>query len=107
MRRDFATHMDDPEVVKTCLNCHYTDCIGICDDYKNAWRRSVGQCEMRRKKKPEVHPWDQLAAYGESHTLSEWARLRCISYYTLYKRVILNNWPMEKALIPHRRGGQM
>lgn len=37
---------------------------------------------------------------GETHNLSEWAELSGIKYATLYRRVVVYKWPVERYLEP-------
>lgn len=39
-----------------------------------------------------------IAFRGEEHTLSEWAKICGIKYHTLFARLYILNWPIEKAL---------
>ena len=99
---DYTTHMDAPELVAVCEHCKHADCIGLCLEYKNAFRRLMGQREIGTERGGNnirrVTVKDKLKALGETHTLAEWAKIRGISYHTLYKRVITNGWPLEIAL---------
>lgn len=100
---DYTTHMDAPELVEVCRHCKHADCIGICNEYKNAFRRLMGKAELRTTgtlngKARRSIAGEKLEAFGEAHTLAEWAQITGISYYTLYKRVRLNGWDMETAL---------
>lgn len=100
---DYTTHMDAPELVEVCRHCKHADCIGICNEYKNAFRRLMGKAELRTTgtlngKARQSIAGEKLEAFGEAHTLAEWAQISGINYYTLYKRVRLKGWPMESAL---------
>lgn len=35
---------------------------------------------------------------GEKHTVAEWSRITGIKYATIYARIFVYNWPVEKAL---------
>lgn len=100
---DYTTHMNAPELVEVCRHCKHADCIGLCPEYKNAFRRLQGIAELKREGTYNGPSRGSVAgarfeAFGEAHTLGEWARISGISYYTLYKRVRENGWTIERAL---------
>lgn len=95
---DYSAHMDAPELIALCLSCKYDDCIGICDDYKNVARELMGVLKLKDKSKRYLIPGEKFEAFGESHTLKEWAKISGISYQTLYKRIITYGWETEKSL---------
>lgn len=39
-----------------------------------------------------------ITFHGETHTISEWADITGIPYYTLHSRISKLNWPVERAL---------
>ena len=58
------------------------------------------QASKRRKKHGNEK---QLEAFGESHSLSEWARIYGISQPALWQRLD-RGWPLEKALATTAKG---
>lgn len=40
---------------------------------------------------------------GETHTIAEWAKILGLSYYTLYQRIKVHNWTLERAFTQEQR----
>jgi len=93
--------IDDPHMIAVCTNCQKADCDGICEDYKDAFRAYVGLPPIKRYLRPTLKPKQKkpkkvkhtyvynhdLTAYGETHTLREWAEILGIEYNKIYMRM--------------------
>lgn len=107
---DYTTRMDAPELVAVCEHCRHRDCIGTCLEYRNAYRRLIGEREIGKQSvsnRKLGRNNDGLEAFGEKHTLIEWAKLYEMNYHTLYKRVVICGWPIEKALTDKKCSGSV
>lgn len=61
------------------------------------WVNAIEQANNKRN--------NELLEYnGEIHTIAEWARLKNMSYSTLYERIKVHNWEIERALNTTQRG---
>ena len=96
--------LNHPEIIKLCESCTRVDCPGICLDYKNLSRKLAGYGRLRyrdkqvRKPSP-MHVYNkQFEAFGESHTLREWAKITGMAYHTLYNRMTVRNMTMQEAI---------
>lgn len=100
MRIDYAKYIYHPDVMAVCDDCPYEDCIGICDDYRNAVRKCLGLPPLHRPN----YKFKQCGATkrgveinGETHTLKEWAKIYGIECRVLYNR-LNDGMPIEEAL---------
>lgn len=41
---------------------------------------------------------------GETHTIAEWARIKGLSYFSLYQRIMVHKWDIERAMTQKQRG---
>lgn len=99
LRVDYSNGADHPVLIQFCLNCEAPDCDGIC----NAWRdkyREVYDLPPVDRHRPPVNqpPAKKYSAFGEEHTITEWAKLVNLNFDTLYKR-LKHGWPIEDALL--------
>lgn len=64
-------------------NCRWVDCITQANNKRN----------------------NKLIEYkGETHTIAEWAKIKGFSYYTLYERIVVHKWNLERAMTQKQRG---
>lgn len=106
-RYDNQRFRDAPELVELCTHCKHADCVGTCPEYRKKMDELIGivsppprpNTPKPSQSKP-VRPGKikYLKAFGEIHSLREWAEKYHLSYYTLYKRVFLRGMDPEKAL---------
>lgn len=47
---------------------------------------------------------DFIEYQGEIHTIAEWARIKGLSYYSLYQRIKVHKWDIERAMTQKQRG---
>ena len=98
---DYSVDSDHPALVELCTNCQYSDCPGICTDFKNKLREIHNIRRIRRRPKAERVNLDgtkYYEAFGERHTIWEWSEIRGIRYKTLYERIRRSGMTMEQAL---------
>lgn len=82
-------YKERPELIEMCLNCEKENCPGYCEEYyERSNRRGVRL----------------YAAWGEKHTLTEWARMFGKSVNTLYSRMRLG-LTLEQALTKKNEPG--
>ena len=117
----YEAHMYEAEVIAICTNCTRSDCPGICDAYRDAFRAARGMGPMRRypeklgtpkehrvatprRERPKQalrysgHRWNQpVEAFGQRRTLKEWAKSAGMSYNMLYNR-LYRGATLEEAL---------
>lgn len=43
---------------------------------------------------------------GESHTIAEWARIKGLSYHTLYERINVHKWALDRAMETPQKGAK-
>ena len=106
---DYSVDSENPALVEMCMNCRYTDCPGICTDYKNKLRDLYNVRRIRRRPKAERVPGNEsglYTAFGEQHTVWEWSQIYGIRYKTLYERIRRSGMTMEEALTrPLKKAG--
>lgn len=96
--RRYATAEEHPELIKFCQNCTSPDCKrGICEKYKEKYREVWGIQTIKRKRGQRVVN-QMFEAFGESHTIKEWAGKSGIPYDALYHRFNSRHWDIEEAL---------
>jgi len=98
----YQDHIDHPELVELCVNCTNDDCPGICAEYRQMFKALFKREQpAEAPKKREVVKLGKhnvpFEAFGESHTIKEWATRYGIEYITLYMR-IRSGIDMETAL---------
>ena len=101
MSIDYSNHMDNPELVALCTNCVKRDCEGICDTYRARFRRIFAgsvQPEKSRLRTRNGEYGKLFEAFGERHTISDWARMKGLRYQVLYMRIHRQGMTMEQAL---------
>lgn len=88
MRVDYSNGADHPELIKFCLECTSDDCKGICNAWRDRYRELYGYPAIDRHRKPvnNRNP-PKYAAFGEEHSLSEWAKIKGVPYTTLQSRM--------------------
>lgn len=93
VRVNYDNDADHPELVALCESCTRDDCEGLCDDWRNAWRRIHGQPQLARttRKRAGKHLYN-----GEWLTLTEIARRNGMSRVCLYGR-LKRGLTMEEA----------
>ena len=96
-RINYDSYMTEPEVAEICMACTKKDCPGICDDFRLAFRAIDARCIHVRRKGPG-HYGKKLMAFGEAHSISEWAKLYGLKYHTLFTRMSVSGMTMEQAL---------
>lgn len=114
MRYNRETINNAPELVALCTHCKHADCIGTCPECRARVDELLGVCRPEKGKRGGARPNSgrrrklRLEAFGETHTLREWADRYKVSYYALYKRVYIDSHPIEEALLmtPGHRGGR-
>ena len=104
MSVNYTVDLHTPEMIDVCMRCQEEDCPGICDIYRNAFRVAHGLPtikESMHKRAPKQGPPKPqrtkggglgrynkpVEAFGERHTISEWAQIVGVSYNTLYMRL--------------------
>lgn len=106
-RYDNQKFRDAPELVEICTHCKHADCVGTCPEYRKKMNELIGivpppprQSQSKQRQSGVVRPGKMkyLKAFGEVHSLREWAEKYHLSYYTLYNRVFLRGMDPEKAL---------
>lgn len=105
MSNIYASGADHPELIEFCQRCTREDCEGFCEDYRDRYRDLYNLPPINRHERvhrPRTEPlraYNKLYfAFGEEHTLSEWAKLYGMKYATLYMRVADQHWTLEQAL---------
>ena len=69
------------------------DRINVNGDYEPTNCRWVTQLEQQNNRRNNI-----LIEYkGDTKTLSQWSRKLGINVATLYKRIFINNWDIEKS----------
>ena len=97
---DYSVDSDHPALVEMCMNCRYTDCPGICTDYKNKLREIHNIRRIKRRPKAErvADESKYYEAFGERHSIWEWSQMYGMRYKTLYERIRRSGMTMEEAL---------
>ena len=105
-RYDYNVDANEPYLIEFCQRCSEPDCMGICDAYRNEFRRHHGLPEIKVKQykvrtlRPDEdwHKKGKFFAFGEWHTLSYFCRKYRIDYYTAYMRIYRYHMSIEDAL---------
>lgn len=98
-KKEFQNH---PDVIRVCQQCRYADCIGTCEEYREAIKR-LEDADAQREAEAEPAPaptfcrGDLLEFKGEALTIAEWSRRTGVSPHTIRYRYA-RGWPMEKVL---------
>lgn len=99
--KEHAKIREPAELIALCQRCRYKDCIGICDDYREAATALFGG--RRRKDCPPapkviVHEGNppRYTIEGVTLTRPQWAARYGINDQTLYKR--MNRMTLAEAL---------
>lgn len=97
---------DDPRLIELCLNCTQDNCEGFCEAYRAKCRELLGLPPIVPKPKPVkahsvmIEPRDgKYQAFGEWHSMSEWARRYGLTRRALRHRIESGRMTMEQALL--------
>lgn len=108
----YADGTDHPELIAMCVNCTEPECDGLCDRYCDKYRELYELPVRQVIKKaedthePRMHYVRRVyEAFGQTHTMAEWARITGLSYQTIYSRID-RGMEIEQALslTPHTIG---
>lgn len=83
---------DTPEMIQRCLHCTRARCEGSCAALYKSTPAAVAVHPERGGRAGRLYACD-----GELHTAAEWARLKGLPRYVLYKR-LRTGWPLDRAL---------
>ena len=101
-RVDYSNGTDHPLLIRFCQECTAAKCDGICNAWKDRYREVYGYPPVNRHR-PPVHNarvcGKKYVAFGEEHTIQEWAIQMGLSYRTLYERLHSGTWTLEDALL--------
>lgn len=108
---DYVKDLQNPELIALCTSCQRDNCNGLCLEYRNTVRRMHGLPlinEPKRKPKTVIKYTDdgKVEAFGEAHTISEWARLYGIKRKTLHERIYRGGMTIERALTKPVKGSR-
>ncbi len=89
--RAYDVRIDSPAIIELCLNCKRAHCYGECEEQRTLAREAGGNL---------------YAAFGERHTLTEWAKRYDLSLGTLWTRVNRCGMTLEQALVAKKGGSR-
>lgn len=100
------TITDNPEMIEMCLNCKKENCnYGICNAYRDKYRELLGlpkgepTPQLPNARSVLIEPVNgKYQAFGEWHSIVEWARLYGLSRKALHNRIQSGRMTMEQAL---------
>ena len=100
------TITDNPEMIEMCLNCKKENCnYGICNAYRDKYRELLGlpkgepMPQLPNARSVLIEPVNgKYQAFGEWHSIVEWARLYGISRRALHNRIQSGRMTMEQCL---------
>lgn len=90
------------QVIDVCLNCKRPRCIDNCPEFADAYAAAAKVLEGRPR---HYGPPKVYEAYGERHTIQEWADICGMPRSTLDDRLHRGE-TMEQALMPRKRKPQ-
>lgn len=118
MKLDYSRGENAPALVALCSNCSREECAGICKDYVSKFREVFGLRPIYRSKNHMAIPHVNrnrksyktllnqkgklYEAFGQAHSLSEWAEIYGLKYMTLYQR-LRSGYSFEEALTMSHR----
>lgn len=70
------------------------DRINVDGDYEPSNCRWITKHEQANNKTNN----NFIEYQGETHTIADWARIQGLSYYSLYQRIVVRKWDVERAM---------
>lgn len=95
---NYALRTGHPDLIAFCEHCTEPDCEGICQAYKDEYRRVYSMPKKRKVDKHKSERPKRLTLNGETHTIREWSEISGIRYSTLVSRLYRYGYTLEKAI---------
>ena len=101
-RYDNQRFRDAPELIAICTHCKHADCIGTCQEFRDKMNELLGIKEAKKPREKMTRKGTGRAiyieAFGEIHSIREWADRFGMNAYTLYKRICVRGMSLEEAV---------